>query len=85
MRMPGFLDEIKDLFNYSVRRKGGFVNAMLMKDEDGVISYGALVCVYIMPFLVVYGFYKLMSLSFETESDTVPRTKVIEELNKIEK
>jgi len=33
--MPGFLDEIKDLFNYSVRRKGGLVNAMLMKDEDG--------------------------------------------------
>ena len=83
--IPGLLEEIKDLFNYSVRRKGGLKNALLMKNSDGEISYGALFCVYIMPLIVVWGFYKLMEMSFYTEDDTVERTRVIEELNKIEK
>ena len=30
--VPGVLEELRDLFNYSVRHKGGLLNAMMMKD-----------------------------------------------------
>ena len=83
--MPGLFAELADMFNFSVRRKGGLKNALLMKNEDGEISYGALFCVYIMPLIIVYGFYKLMEYAFYTEDDTVERTAVIEELNRREK
>ena len=58
---------------------------MLMKDNDGVISYGALFCVYILPVLTVWGFYKLMQIPFSPEDDVAERTRVIEEHNRIEK
>ena len=83
--MPTLLEELRDLFNHSVEHKGGLLNAMLMKDNDGVISYGALFCVYILPVLTVYGFYKLMQIPFSPEDDVAERTRVIEEHNRIEK
>jgi hypothetical protein len=33
--MPTVLEEIRDLFNYSVRHKGGLLNALLMKNDEG--------------------------------------------------
>ena len=83
--MPTLLEELRDLFNSSVEHKGGLINAMLMKDSDGRISYGALFCVYILPVLTVWGFYKLMQIPFSPEDDVVERTRIIEEHNRIEK
>ena len=83
--MPTLLEELRDLFNNSVEHKGGLVQAMLMKDNDGSISYGALFCVYILPVLTVWGFYKLMQIPFSPEDDVAERTRIIEEHNRIEK
>ena len=83
--LPTLSEELRDLFNYSVKHKGGLINSMLMKDEFGDISYGGLFAVYCVPVLIVFGFYKLMQASFDTEDDTVERTKVLEELNKHER
>ena len=83
--MPTVLEEIRDLFNYSVRHKGGLLNALLMKNDEGQIYYSALFCVYLLPVLIVYGFYKLMQIPFSTDSDTVERTIELEEKNRYEK
>ena len=69
--MPTIWDELRDLFNYSVRHKGGLIPALLMKDEEGNVSYLALFGVYVLPLLLIWGLYKLMQLPFETEEDTV--------------
>ena len=29
------MEELRDLFNYSVEHKGGLLNAMLMKNDEG--------------------------------------------------
>lgn len=54
----------------------------LMMDSNDNISYMAIFCVYILPILIVWAFYKLMQLPFQTEPDTVERTKAIEMQNK---
>ena len=38
-----------------------------------------------LPVLVVFGFYKLMKIPFNTEDDTVELTRVLEEKNSLEK
>ena len=42
---------------------------MMMKDEDGVISYSALFLVYIFPLITVYIFWLIMKHGFTTEDD----------------
>ena len=83
--MPTLLEEIRDLFNYSVRHKGGIVEAMWMKDENGDVSYLALFGVYILPLLIVLGLYKIMQMPFNTSEDTVERTQALEESNAYER
>ena len=83
--MPTLMDEIRDLFNYSVRHKGGLIQAMLMKDEQGKVSYMALFGVYVLPILLVWGLYKLMQLPFDSNAETVKRTKELEERNAYER
>jgi len=39
----------------------------------------------VLPFLIVFGFYKLMKIPFTTEEDTVQQTRVLEEKNRYEK
>lgn len=79
--MPSLLEEIRDLFNYSVKHKGGLVEAMLMKDENGEISYLAIFGVYFLPLLIVYGLFKLMQMPFNLAENTVIRTRELEESN----
>ena len=83
--MPTFFEELKDLFNYSAKHKNGIVSAMLMQNDEGEIYYSALFGVYILPLLVVWGLYKLMNIPFTTDENTVERTLVLEETNRIEK
>ena len=84
-KIPTLLDELRDLFNYSVEHKHGLVDAMLMKDDEGTIYYSALFSVYILPVIIVWGFYKLMQTQFTTEDNTPERTRIIEEKNQYEK
>ena len=49
-----------------------------MMDSEGNISYAALFCVYILPFLIIIGFYKLMQLPFQTDEDTPERIRALE-------
>ena len=84
-KLPTFFEELRDLFNYGVRYKGGLLAAMLMKDDQGNVSYMALFAVYVLPIIIVYGFYKLMQLPFNSEDDTVERTKALEAKNEYEK
>ena len=75
-------DEIFDIFDKEVEHRGGVMKMFLMMDSNDNISYMAIFCVYILPILIVWGFYKLMQLPFQTEPDTVERTKAIEMSNK---
>ena len=84
-KLPTLWDEIKDLWNAEVKHKGGTLNLFLMKDSDGVIHYGALFLIYVVPCLIVFIFFKLMKSPFETEPDTVERTRVLEESNRRKK
>lgn len=83
--MPTVMDELRDLFNYSVRHKGGLLSAMLMKNDQGEVSYMALFGVYVLPILLVWGLYKLMQLPFDTDEDTVKKTKELEAINAYER
>jgi uncharacterized paraquat-inducible protein A len=83
--MPTLLDEFRDMFNYSVVHKRGLIGSMLMKDDDGSISYMALFSVYVLPVLIVIAFYYMMQAAYSTDPDTVERTQVLEELNRLEK
>ena len=73
--VPTLMMELRDLFNYSVEHKGGLLNAMLMKDDEGTIYFSALFSVYFLPIIIVYGFYKLMETQFVTADDCVERTR----------
>ena len=79
------MDELRDLFNFGVKHKGGLVSAMLMKDEDGNIYYTALFGVYVLPVISVIGFYYLMRSPFNSDDDTVEMTRVLEHKNALEK
>ena len=57
------------MFNDEVKFKGGLVNMLMMKDEEGVICYTALFLVYFFPVFTVYIFWLIMKNSFETEED----------------
>ena len=46
---------------------------LMMKDEDGLISWGAICLVYCAPAITVYIFYLVMKSSFETEDDIQKR------------
>mmetsp|Transcript_33603 Transcript_33603/g.39511 ORF Transcript_33603/g.39511 Transcript_33603/m.39511 type:complete len:102 (+) Transcript_33603:352-657(+) len=63
-KLPTIMEELRDLFNYSVQHKGGVLNAMLMKNDQDEVSYMALFSVYILPIIIIYGFYKLMETQF---------------------
>ena len=82
---PTLMEEFRDLFNYSVKHKGGLLSAMLMQDDDGSVSYAALFSVYILPILIVIAFYYMMEAAYSTEDDTVERTEMLHELNRREK
>ena len=83
--MPTFFEEIRDLFNYSVKHKNGLIASMLMKDDDGNIYYSALFGVYVLPVLCCWGFYKLMQIPFDTSEDTIAKTKELEAKNEVER
>ena len=80
-KLPTLLDEIFDVFNKEVVHRGGFLKTFFMLDSQGNPSYMAIFCVYILPILIVWGFYKLMQLPFQTEEDTVERTKILDAKN----
>ena len=82
---PTLMEEFRDLFNYSVKHKGGLVSSMLMKDDEGGISYAALFSVYILPVLIVIAFYYMMEAAYSTDDDCVERTEILNELNRREK
>ena len=84
-KMPTLMEELRDLFNYSVAHKGGLLNAMLMKDDEGNVYYSALFSVYILPVIIVYGFYKLMETQFTTEENTKERITILEAANEYER
>ena len=84
-KMPTLMEELRDLFNYSVAHKGGLLNAMLMKDDEGNVYYSALFSVYILPIIIVYGFYKLMETQFTTEENTKERITILEAANEYER
>ena len=63
-KIPSLWDEIFDMFNHEVEHRGSFLKMFLLMDSDDNISYMAIFCVYILPILIVWGFYKLMQLPF---------------------
>ena len=63
-KLPSVWDEIFDIFDKEVEHRGGVMKMFLMMDSKGNISYMAIFCVYILPLLIVWGFYKLMQLPF---------------------
>ena len=72
--LPTLMEEFRDLFNYSVKHKRGLVSSMLMRGDEGDISYAALFSVYILPVLIVIAFYYMMNAAYSTDDDTVERT-----------
>ena len=83
--LPTFWTELKHLWNDEVKIKGGIINTLLMKDEDGAIHFSAILMVYLMPLVSMYIFYLIMHSSFETEPDTKERTMILEIHNAREK
>ena len=79
------MEELRDLFNYSVEHKGGLMNAMLMKNDEGEIYYTALFSVYILPPLICYGFYKLMETQYQVEDGAKEKTQLLEMKNEYER
>ena len=65
------MDELRDLFNFGVKHKGGLLNAMLMKDDEGNVYFTALFAVYVLPLIIVTGFYYMMRMPFNAGDDTV--------------
>ena len=63
-KLPSLWDEIFDVFSTEVVHRGGFLKTFLLMDSKGNISFIAIFCVYCLPPLIVYGFYKLMQLPF---------------------
>lgn len=57
----------------------------MMRSDDGTVSLLALFGVYVLPVLLIYGFYKLMQVPFTTDDDTVEKTRILQEINAIEK
>ena len=82
-KVPSLWDEFKDFFNYEVEHKGGVLNVLLLKNEEGRIHIGALFLVYGMPILSVYVFYLIMKHSFAVDGTEVARTKRLETENAI--
>lgn len=83
--LPTFWTELKHLWNDEVEIKGGIINTLLMKDEDGAIHYSAIFMVYFMPLISMYIFYLIMHSSFEVEPDAKERTAILEIYNAREK
>lgn len=81
-KLPSVWDEIFDIFDSEVRHRGGFLKMFLLMDSEGNISYMALFAVYVLPLLTMYGFYRLMQLPFQTDEDTVEKTRILEMQNK---
>ena len=44
---------------------------MLFKDDDGEINYIAVFNIYILPIIIVSGFYKLIMTQFTTEDNSM--------------
>ena len=78
------MEEFRDLFNYSVTHKNGLVSGILMRGDEGEISYAPLVSVYILPVLIVIAFYYMMEAAYSTDDDCVERTEMLNELNRRE-
>ena len=84
-KLPTIWDEIFDIFDKEVRHRGGFLKTFMMLDSNGKPSYLAIFCVYFLPILTVWGFYKLMQLPFQPDEDAAERTKILEAKNKATK
>ena len=64
---PSLFDELRDLFNYSVRHKNGLLSTLRMENDQGEPNYLAMFGVYVLPILLIYGCYKLMQAPFNAE------------------
>ena len=80
-KIPTIWDELLDFWDYEVKHKGGVLNVMLMKNEEGRIHIGALFMVYGMPIATVYVFYLLMHYSFKVDGTESERTAHLEVKN----
>ena len=59
---------------------------MLFKDDDGEINYIAVFNIYILPIIIVSGFYKLIMTQFTTEDNSMAeKTLKIETKNEKER
>ena len=59
---------------------------MLFKDDDGEINYIAVFNIYILPIIIVSGFYKLIMTQFTTEDNSMAeKTLQIEAKNEKER
>ena len=63
-KLPSIWDEIFDIFDKEVEHRGGFLKVFLMLDAEGKPSYLAIFCVYILPLIIIWAFYKLMQIPF---------------------
>ena len=81
IHFPTLMEEFRDFFNTGVKHKMGLWAALKMENDQGEVYYSAIFGVYVLPVLIVWGFYKLMQLSYDTPEDTVEMTKKIEENN----
>ena len=84
-KVPTVWDEVVDFWDYEVKHKGGVLNTMLMKNEEGRVHIGALFMVYGMPIATVYVFYLLMHYSFKVDGTEVERTNRIDAKNVVNK
>ena len=78
---PTIWEEIIHFWNDEVRLKESWLSHFFFKDENGRISIGGIIIVYILPLLVVFVFYLLMSYYFNDTEDTALQTKVLEAHN----
>ena len=79
--LPTIWEEIKHFWNDEVKLKGGVINTMLMKDEEGTIYISAIICVYGLPLISVYIFVLIMRSAFQPEPHAAERTLVLEDQN----
>ena len=78
---PTWWEEIKHFWNDEVRLKESWLSMVFFKDENGRISIGGIIIVYVLPILVVFVFYKLMSWHFNDPTDIALKTELVNQSN----
>lgn len=79
--IPTIWDELRYVWNQEVKMKGGIVNTLLMKDDEGTIYYSAILMVYGMPVITVVIFYYMMKSAFTGDDTIASQTEAIEAKN----